>query len=134
MNINFDGDTPGQPPLTGGPGQPTAVFSFFGTSVRVQTSANGIATQPVELTAAGPVQFAGISAVFAPVADGVVRVEATVAFDRQVDGWFLDTSAGSGPVPGALVTRLRMTASGEIQDDVTRTRVGTYAPNQPFRV
>ena len=134
MNINFDNDTPGQPPSTGGPGQPTSIFSFFGTSVRVQASANGIATQPVVLTAQGAVQFAGVSAGFAPVAADVVRVEATVSFDRVADGWFLDTTAGSGPVLGALVTRLRMTEFGEIQDDVTRTRVGTYSPNQPLRV
>ena len=134
VNINFDNDTPGQPPSTGGPGQPTSIFSFFGTSVRVQASANGIATQPVVLTAQGAVQFAGVSAGFAPVAADVVRVEATVSFDRVADGWFLDTTAGSGPVLGALVTRLRMTEFGEIQDDVTRTRVGTYSPNQPLRV
>jgi len=60
-------------------------------------------------------------------------VEATVSFDRLVEGWFLDTSTGGSDL-GPLVTRLRMTASGEIQDDVTRIRVGNYSPNQPFRV
>ena len=134
VNIDFDNDTPGQPPSTGGPNQPTSFYSFFGTSVLVQASANGIATQPVVLTAQAEVQASGISATFAPVGDGVVRIEATTSFNRLVEGWFLETTVGSGPIPGILLTRLRMTASGEIRDQVTRTVVGTYSPNQPFRI
>jgi hypothetical protein len=132
--VDFDNDTPGQPPSTGGPGQPTFLDSQSGTSILVQTSANGIATQPVVLTAQGAGQFAGVITLFDLVSEGVVRVEATVAFDRLADGFFLQTTAESGPFPLAVVTRLITTDFGEIQDDVTRTPVGIYAPNQPFRI
>jgi len=134
VHVDFDSDTPGQPPLTGGPSQPTFLISQFGTSILVQASANGIATQPVVLTAQGAGQFAGVITLFDPVSEGAVRVEATVAFDRLADGFFVQTTAGSGPFPLAVVTRLITTDFGEIQDDVTRTPVGIYAPNQPFRV
>lgn len=134
VHVDFDSDTPGQPPLTGGPGQPTFLVSQFGTSILVQASANGLATQPVVLTAQGAAQFASVTTSFDPVSEGVVRVEATVAFDRLAEGFFLQTSAGSGPFPDAVVTRLITRDFGEIQDHVTGTPVGIYAPNQPFGV
>ena len=59
----------------------------------------------------------------------IVRVEASVSFDRLTDGFFLQTS-----VPSAVVTRLIIRASGEIQDGKEFTPVGEYEPNQPFRV
>jgi hypothetical protein len=86
------------------------------------------------LTAQGASQFATVTTLFSPIAEGVVRIEATVAFDRLADGFFLQTSAGSGPFPLAVVTRLITRDFGEIQDDATRTTVGFYAPNKPFQV
>ena len=134
VHVDFNSDTPGQPPLTGGPGQPSFLISEPGTSILVQGSANGIATQPVVLSAQGASAYASVGTLFDAVSEGVVRIEATIAFDRLADGFFLQTSAGSGPFPNAVVTRLNTTDSGEIQDDVTRTAVGVYVPNQPFQI
>ncbi len=133
VNVNFDADIPGQPPATGGPGQPTFLIRPAGTSVLVQAVANGIATQPVVVAAQAANQFASVTTRFSPISDGVVRAEATVAFDRLAAAFFLQTSAGSGPFPSAVVTRLIVTEGGDIQD-FFGTVVGAYVPNQPFRV
>jgi len=140
VDVNFDNDVPGQPPQTGGPGQPTDLFTAPGTTVLVKTSANGIATQPVVLTAQAASQAVYVATMFNPVSEGIVRIEATVAFHRLTDGYFLETGTGSGLFSSAIVTRLITTASGEIQNNAklsnytNRTTIGTYAPNQPFRV
>jgi hypothetical protein len=134
VHVNFDSDTPGQPPSTGGPSQPTFLESELGTSILVQASANGVPTQPVVITAQAASQFASVTTLFDPVPEGLVRIEATAAFDRLADGLFLQTTAESGPYPSAVVTRLITTDRGEIQDDITRTLVGRYAPNRPFVV
>lgn len=134
VGIDFNEDTPGQPPATGGPGQPSYLVSQSGTSILVQASANGITTQPVVLTVQGADPFADVHTRFDPVSEGIVRVEATVSFDRLEDGYFLQTTAGSGTNPTAVVTRLITRDFGEIQDHVSRTRIGTYLPNEPFRI
>lgn len=132
INVNFDSDTPGQPPQTdSGPRSPSLVTGDPGTSILVEAYANGIATQPVVLTAQAASQYARVTKRFGDFSEGIVRVEATVAFDRLADGFFLQTFTGP---PFVVVTRLIMTDSGQIQDDKTRTPVGIYAANQPFRV
>ena len=128
--VNFDDDIPGLPPATGGAGQPSLIYEFPGTTVLVQTSANGINTQPVELTGDPVDWFAMVNVDFTPVSQGTVRIEATTAFDRLLDAFFLQTGASAF---GAVVTRLITTSAGEIQDDITRTTVGHYVANQPFR-
>ena len=133
VHVSFDGDTPGQPPQTGGPNQPTYLEIRPGTSILVHATAIGITTQPAVITAQTAGQYASIATLFNPVSGGVVRIEATAAFDRLVDGYFFDTTAGSGPFPFAVVTRLITRDLGVIQDDGTRTTVGTYAPHQPLR-
>jgi len=132
--VNFDRDTPGQSPATGGDGQPSELLKPDGTSIDVLSDANGITSQPVVLKVPAEHLFPSVVTRFEPVSSGVVRIEATVAFDRLVDGLFLQTTAGSGSFPFAVLTRLITTADGEIQDDKTRMTVGWYAPNQPFRV
>jgi hypothetical protein len=129
--IDFNGDTPGQPPATGGPNQPTSFVAFPGTTVLVQSTANGIDTQPVAITADAPGQFASVNFEFPPISSGVVRIEATVAFNRLVDCFFLQSGVSAF---SAVVSRLIATSAGEIQDDATRTTVGSYVANQPFRV
>ncbi len=128
---DFNSDVPGQPPLTGGLNQPAGIFASPGATILVQSSANGITTQPVVITADAPSEYASVGFVFAPVSDGTLRLEATVAFDRLVDCYFLQTAVSPSE---AVVTRLIATSAGEIQDDITRTTVGHYAANQPFRV
>ncbi len=129
--ITFDSDVPGLPPTTGGINQPTSLFASPGTTILVQSSAHGISTQPVVLSADAPGQFATVNYAFEPVASGILRVEATVAFDRLVDGFFLQTSVTEQL---AVVTRLISTSAGEIQNNSTRITVGQYIANQPFRV
>jgi hypothetical protein len=132
VSINFNGDTPGQPPAIGGADQPTSLITSPGTSINVESSANGIVTQPVVITASAPSQFASVFRDFSPVTSGIVRVEATVAFNRLLDGGFLQTSVTGS---AAVVTRLIATSTGLIESDASpRSVIGTYAPNQPFRV
>lgn len=132
--VNFDLDAPGEPPATGGVGQPSGLVKWGGASISVLSEANGITSQPVVLKAPAEHVFASVVTRFEPVSAGVVRIEVTVAFDRFFDGLFLDTSAESGSLPSAIVSRLIATADGEVQDDKTRTTVGRYVPNRPFRV
>lgn len=132
--VNFDRDMPGQPPATGGDGQPSGLIVRDGSSVDVLSEANGITSQPVVLKVPAENVFAGVVTRFEPVTAGVVRIEVTVAFDRFFDGLFLDTSAETGASPSAIVSRLIVTADGEVQDDKTRTTVGRYVPDRPLRV
>jgi hypothetical protein len=133
-HVDFDNDISGQLPATGGLNQPTDLFSQPGSSVLVQDQSNGIYTQPVVLTVQNAGAYADVRTLFDLISEGTVRIEATVAFDRLADGYFLQTIAGSGSSPSAVVTRLIMRDFGEIQDDVTRTYVGSYSPNQPFHL
>ena len=89
--INFDADTPGAPPTTGGVNQPTTLSIPPGGTILVQSSANGINTQPVVITVIGPSIFGDVGINIDPVTSGTVRVEATVSFDRLTDGFFLQT-------------------------------------------
>jgi hypothetical protein len=131
--VDFDADTPGLPPATGGAGQPTGLVIQPGTTVTVQTSANGITTQPVVLGMSSASPYASVDIGFPAVASGVVRVESTVSFDRLAWGSFLQTS-----VPSAVVSRLLMTDDGRLLSEANptanRMQVGTYAANTPFRV
>jgi hypothetical protein len=129
--ITFDSDVPGQPPATGGINQPSFLIASPGTTILVQSSAHGISTKPVVVSAGGPNQFATVAYAFQAVTSGILRVEATVAFDRLMNSLFLETSVAQSSV---LVTRLFLSSAGVIQDDITRTTVGQYAANQPFRV
>jgi len=129
--IDFANDVVGSAPALGGPNQPTSLLALSGTTVVVQSSANGINTKPVVLTAAAPNSFGTVDYTFTPVSDGVLRVEATVAFDRLLWGFFLQTAVRSCC---AVVTRLDATDTGDIVDDKDRRVVGQYQAGQPFRV
>lgn len=130
-HVDFGADAVGSLPSTGGPGEPTSLEMEAGTSIVVQAAANGIATKPVVLSAEGANQYVSVNTAFPPVAQGLVRVEATVSFDRFARGYFLQTSVGPTT---AVVSRLLMNEAGEIQDFAGNLVVGTYVPNQPFRV
>lgn len=129
--IDFTNDVVGSAPALGGPNQPTSLFARPGTTLVVESSANGINTKPVVLTAAAPNSFGSVDYAFTPVAEGVLRVEATVAFDRLLWGFFLQTTTCT---LCAVVTRLDATDAGEIVDDKSRSVVGHYVAGQPFRV
>jgi hypothetical protein len=72
-----------------------------------------------------------VGTTFPPVSNGTVRVEATVSFDRLIDGFFLQTSVS---VSEAVVTRLIVLSDGSVRDDFSRTLLGQYEANTPFRV
>lgn len=128
--FTFDDDIPTLPPATGGLNQPSSLLASPGTTVSVESTANGIFTQPVVLSVSAPSQFADVRFQFSPVSSGVIRVEATVAFDRLIDGFFFQTSVSPD---GAVITRLIATSTGAIAD-FFGTILGSYAPNQPFNV
>jgi hypothetical protein len=131
VSINFNSDTPGQPPATGGPNQPTSYFTIGGGSVLVQSSANGITTQPVVVSQDFAFAFAGLNADFAQVTSGLVRIEATVGLSRLTFSRFLATTDRSN---GDEVTSLVATSTGDIQEEFSHTPVGSYSPNQAFRI
>ena len=130
-SVDFNGDVPGSPPVTGGVNQPTQLTTSTGTTVLVQASAFGIGTQPVVLTASAPSRYVDVATAFPSVATGVVRVETMVSFDRLVDGYFLQTSVSIAV--GAVLTRLHSRSDGTI-GDFFGTGLGSYGANQPFRV
>jgi hypothetical protein len=66
----------------------------------------------------------------AVVTNGTLRVDATVSFSRLLDGFFLQSTA-SGAV---VVSRLDAFSDGTIRDDESRTVVGNYVAQQPFRI
>jgi hypothetical protein len=130
--LTFDDDTPGSPPATGGPNQPTSIFISSTETVLVQSSALGITSQPVVLDDGGSQGFVGFSYSFPPLQK--VRIEATVSMNRLFDGAFFDTAAETF----AAVTRLHATSDGDILARATGAigtwpDIGNYAPDQPFR-
>ncbi len=135
--IDFDSDDPDSAPTIGGVDQPTSLFTSPGTSVLVQSNSNGIDTQPVELNDNGTGDFINVGYGFSPpVSSDILRVEATVSFNRLFDGFFLQTGVTETL---AVVNRLIARSNGEIQAENERTSdprtiLGDYSPNQPFRV
>jgi len=129
----FDADTPGLPPTTGGLNQPTGIVVSPNGSVLVQSFANGINTQPVVLSADASGQFMDVFYSFPSIQS--LRAEATISFNRFFDGYFLQTAVFSS---GAVVTRLLVTSSGKIEAEnrlqTNRPIIGSYTPNEPFRV
>ena len=131
VSVNFNGDTPGQPPATGGPNQPTNFFVNGGGSVLVQSGANGINTQPMVVSQDLPFDFAGVNVDFSPITSGLVRIEATASFGRLTFAGFLATTDLSN---GDEVTSLVATSTGDIESELSNAVIGSYTPNQPFRV
>ncbi len=128
---DFQSDTPGSPPVTGGPSQPTGII---GSNVLVQASACGIATQPLEAAdvdcSASEFYFGGIYFDLpAPVTNDVLRVEATVAINQLTNGVFFDTSTDYN---GSAVARLIFKDTGNIVDQFGVV-LSTYAANTPMR-
>lgn len=128
----FDDDTPGSPPATGGPDQPTGIVNG---GVLVQASANGIATQPVVAAdsdcSASSWYFGGVYYDLpTPVTEGVLRVEVTVAANQITTGIFFDAGV---QYYGNSVARLRLNGLGQITDYFD-TVLGTYTANTPLRL
>lgn len=126
---DFDADTPGNPPATGGDHQPSSLALAPGNTITVVGAANGISTQPCLLEVASSQTVAYAFYEFPLVTEGVLRADATVAFDGLCDGFFLQ----AGNQWDAVATRLTMTGTGEIRD-YHGTILGTYAPGTPFGV
>ena len=129
----FDGDTPGSPPATGGLNEPTAIING---GVLVQTSASGIATQPLEVAdgscSASPWYFGGVYYNLpAPVTGDVLRVEATVAANQLTTGVFFDAATDSS-VSGISVARLSFQDNGTIVDQFDVV-LSSYTANTPLR-
>lgn len=128
----FDADTPGSPPTTGGLDQPTGIING---GVLVQSSANGIATQPVEAAdsdcSASSWYAGGIYYDLpTPVTGGVLRVEVTFAANQITTGTFFDAGV---QYFGLSVARLRLNGFGHITDYFDTT-LGSYAANTPVRI
>ena len=116
----FDGDQVDSPPETGGPNEPTSLIIPQSGSILVRSAANGITTQPVEINDGGSAEYGSVDYIFTQVSTGILRIEATVAFDHLVSGYFLQTS-----VPSAVASRLGMTVDGCITN-YGSTTIGTY--------
>lgn len=128
----FDADTPGSPPATGGPDQPTGIING---GVLVQNSANGIVTQPLEVAdatcSASEFYFGGVYYDLpAPITGGVLRIEATIAVNQLTTGVFFDT--GTDPY-GPSVARLYLKDLGKIEDHFGVV-LSSYAASTPLRL
>jgi hypothetical protein len=128
--ISFTGDTVGSPPMVSGPNQPTGVISS-GVNVQVQPSALGIATKPVVLRGTGWYDYGAVSYEFPDVEH--YRVEATISVDRLFDGFLLQT-VGQHALQARLVVLSDGNIYAETDSTTNRPLLGTYSPNQPFRV
>jgi hypothetical protein len=135
--IDFTGDTAGMSPALGGANQPTAIFNPAGTTVLGQSSANGLATKPLEVTVPAASTFTGWRYNFdTPVSSQIVRVESTFSMNRLFDGIFFQTGTSAGP----LINQLFARANGDIiapeffGTGASGPVVGTYAANSPFRI
>jgi hypothetical protein len=126
---NFDTDTPGLPPTTGGLSRPTGII---GLGVLVRTSSNGISTQPLEVDDAScNMSYYGGVYYDLPVAvtSGFLRIDATVALNQLTDGVIFDTAVNFG---GASIARLSAENNGTIVDHFGVV-LGNYSANAPFR-
>jgi len=130
ISSNFDSDTPGLPPGTGGTDQPTGIIDG---GVLVAADANGISTQPlvVDDGVCDHAYFGGVYYDLPVVVDaGSLRIEFTVAVNQLTDGTIFDTAVS---YYGATIARLDIEDDGTILDHFD-TPVASYAPNTPLRV
>ena len=132
VKIDFDQDTPGTQPSTGGIGQPSFSFASPGSAVLVRNAANGLSTKPAVVKVDNAAVRAGLAYNFYPMTKRKVRVEANVSFDRFASGIFIQSSVSEAT---AVVTRLIVLDQGIIQtESEERITVGEYSPGRPFRV
>ncbi len=130
---DFNDDTPGQPPAIGGPNEPATIING---GVLVQASANGLNDQPLTLDdgSCDSTYFGGVTYdLAAPVTQGVVRIEATVATNQFIGSparTILFDSTESGL--GASIARLGFREDGMILSN-DGVELGSYLPNEPFR-
>jgi len=133
FKTDFDHDPIGRPPIAlKQADRPTELLVRGNASVLVQSSANGIDTQPTHVVARDTNSWAAMVYSFYPLSTRRLRVEATVSIDRYTAGYFMETAlVHYGPV----VSRLLFMEDGSIQTETKdRKRVGGYLPNTPFRV
>jgi hypothetical protein len=131
--INFDGDTPNNPPSTGGVGEPSGYGSNLGATLLVQTSTNGIASQPVVGTV-DVGQTASIRYDFTPIWNGALRYEATISMSQFAVSIITEASASALVSPSPRIIQWLETGSGgELYAVPSYRLVGNYKPKQPFR-
>ncbi len=121
---DFNSDTVGFPPATGGADQPSSVDQLPGGSILVQTSAYSLSEQPVVLmSGAGEAQSVIYS--FDAIGDGTVRLEFLFSASVNHAGYFMQTMSET-TIVGA---RLILTSNGQII--AQGSMVGTYTANSP---
>ncbi|MCK4830586.1 hypothetical protein KA005_83510, partial [bacterium] len=128
---DFEADTSGEAPQTGGANQPSSysVKNPTSASVLVQSAANGLSTQNVVITLDDPIDqgdWGTVDYAFGPYDSGIVCIEATVAINQLANLFFCATN-----VPSALITRLNTNFRDEIWG---HSLMSEYQPNTPFRV
>lgn len=135
--IDFNDDTAGFAPATGGVGQPTVLATLGNSSVVVQESALGIDTKPVVVSAFdnAPPTTGGFAYIFDPIVDNILRVEATLSLDQFMSGFLLRTFGSS---PSNVASSVRVVNDGRIQSDSGGgspfITLGNYSPNNPLRI
>jgi len=126
---DFNSDTPGLPPATGGANQPTSIIN---AGVTVETTANGISTQPLVIDdgTCNQSYFGGVYYDLpTTIEEGALRVEATIAANQLTDGVVIEIGVS---YLGNSIVRLRITNTGTLAD-YPGTLLGTYTANTPFR-
>ncbi len=129
VNCDFDSDTPGSAPATGGPHQPSDFSVPPGGSILVQSDANGIASQPCVIDDGGTSYYGFISFMFEPISTQIIRFEALLSLNQIMNSYPIQTIDSGGYV----VFRMGVDELGQINDYRGNT-IGTYAPNVPFAV
>jgi hypothetical protein len=125
----FNGDTVDSLPQLGGANQPVSLIIGPSCSILVRSSANGVSTQPVEISDPGTNAYSAVNYQFNQIDTGIIGVEATVSFSRLMGGYFLQTATNNN----AVITRLSIGSDGRIYGYGSYT-LGYCQANRPFRV
>lgn len=122
-SIDFESETPGQLPITYGPG----VRAVGAATVSVAVAPNGFTSQAIQMTVSDSSSYAGANYSFTPVSTGGLRIEASLAFDSLINAMLFIGRTGS-----TQVFRLSAGTSGTLSGGYGS--LGSYVPNVPVRV
>jgi hypothetical protein len=126
---NFEGDTVGQPPLTGGADQPEAWGASPSVSVTIVAGAGGIVSQGLQISDSG-VQGNGWARYgFGPFDSGVVTIEGICSINMPATMDICETSVNAGTSVSRVLANFRY----EMYGLSVTAMGGHYQPNRPFR-
>jgi hypothetical protein len=126
---DFEGDTVGEPPLTGGANQPEAWGASVSVSVMIVSGAGGIPSQGLQISDSGFQGDGWARYNFGPFDSGVTTIEGICSVNKLA----LMDICGTSVNTGTSISRVLVNPRYEMYGLYITAMAAHYQPNRPFR-